>query len=204
MHLIYFDEVKSRPYRQKYYWLGALVVPHFIVQDLESDVNNISKEFFGSSLLSKDTEFHGTEIICGKNHFEQFDDKIRIDIYKRLLKIIDTTNKLLKIFVKIDSEEYYSNALKINEMAFMFLAERANQLMSEIKSIGLLIGDYDHAVIDSSIQQLSQYKSDGTLFQNHEITNLIDTVHYTKSHHSRLIQLADIYVQAKQHFFCKF
>ena len=198
MYIIYFDEVKDRPYKQRYYWLGALAIPHYLALDLETKVNDISNEIFGSPLLSKDTEFHGNEIICAKKHFEQFGDDKRVDIYKRLLKVIDSSDKLLKIYIRIDSDNFYSTTLKINEMAFMFLAERANGLMKQEKSIGLLIGDYDHEVVDSSIKQLSQYKLNGTLFQSHEITNLIDTVHYTKSHHSRLIQLADIYVHSCQ------
>lgn len=65
MYIIYFDEVKNRPHKQRYYWLGALAIPHDLALDLETKVNDISNEVFGSPLLSKDTEFHGNEIICG-------------------------------------------------------------------------------------------------------------------------------------------
>lgn len=153
---------------------------------------------FGSPLLSKDTEFHGNPILCGKNLFKSLDDSERIDIYKKLLMIIDSSDQILKISIRIDSGKYYGSSFKIGEMAFIFLIEKANQLMRSQKTLGLLIGDYDDPIIDVSVRQLSEYKDSGTPYKYEDIHNLIDTVHYSKSHHSRLIQLADIYVHSLQ------
>ncbi|WP_366513996.1 DUF3800 domain-containing protein [Planktotalea sp.] len=46
---------------------------------------------------------------------------------------------------------------------------------------------------------MSEFRLGGTKWsRKHEITNIIDTVHFAKSHHSRLIQLADIYMYCQQ------
>ncbi|HBD9375991.1 TPA: DUF3800 domain-containing protein [Legionella pneumophila] len=196
MYVIYFDEVKSRPHKHKDYLLGALAIPIENAIEIEKEVNNLSLEVFGSPLLSKDTEFHGHPLLCGKGLFANFDDLKRTEIYKKLLTIIYTSEHILRIDISVDSDKYYGKALKINEIAFVFLVERTNQLMVNQNSLGLLIGDYDDPVIDLSVKQLSEYRDSGTPFKSENIHNLVDTVHYAKSHHSRFIQLADIYVHS--------
>ncbi|NDH08074.1 MAG: hypothetical protein EBY16_00350 [Gammaproteobacteria bacterium] len=114
-----------------------------------------------------------------------------------MLAIIDSFEEILKISIRIDSTKFYAS-IGINEMAFIFLVEKANELMRANDSVGLLISDYDDPIIDTSVKQLSEYREIGTPYKNKSIQNLIDTVHYTKSHHSRFIQLADIYVHSLQ------
>ncbi|HAT8712372.1 TPA: DUF3800 domain-containing protein [Legionella pneumophila] len=196
MYIIYFDEVKNRPNKHKDFLLGALAIPMEKAIAIEKEVNDLSFDVFGSSLLSKDTEFHGHPLLCGKGLFVNFDDSKRTEIYKRLLTIIDSFEQILKIYIRVNSDKYYGSSLKINEMAFVFLVEKANELMGAEKTLGLLIGDYDDPVIDLSVKQLSEYKDSGTPFKSKNISNLVDTVHYAKSHHSRFIQLADIYVHS--------
>lgn len=197
MYIIYFDEVKNRPHKQRYYRLGALAIPIDKAKDIEHKVNSLSQDVFGSSLLSKDTEFHGNPLICGHGLFKNYDDCKRIEIYQDLLAIIDSFNEILKIDIRIDADKYFAS-FGINEMAFIFLVEKANELMRENKTHGMLIGDYDEPIIDQSVKDLSEFKTYGTPYQYKEIENLIDTVHYTQSHHSRFIQLADIYVHSLQ------
>jgi len=82
----------------------------------------------------------------------------------------------------------------------MFLCERSSQLMQARGTMGMLIGDRD---TDSSAAKcatsLSSYRVNGTDFQyGQKITNLVDSVHFTHSHLSRFLQLADVYTWLKQ------
>ena len=197
MYLIYFDEVKDRPHKQRYYRVGALAIPIDLTIAIEKKVSELSNDVFGSPLLSEDTEFHGNPLLCGKGLFKNFDSAQRQEIYQKLLAIIDSFEEIFKISIRVDSKKYYAS-IGINEMAFIFLVEKANELMRENDSVGLLIGDYDDPIIDASVKQLSEYREIGTPYKSRNIKNLIDTVHYAKSHHSRFIQLADIYVHSLQ------
>jgi hypothetical protein len=82
----------------------------------------------------------------------------------------------------------------------MFLCERANDLVRVNKSIGMLIGDREsdtHAARYATT--LSGYRAKGTDFAfGREIKNLVDSVHFTQSHLSRFLQLADIHVWIRQ------
>jgi hypothetical protein len=81
------------------------------------------------------------------------------------------------------------------DLAFMFLCERANGLLTRRKSIGLLIGDRESdRVADRFSSTLSAYRKRGTDFAfGTDIANLVDCAHFTHSHLSRLLQLADAY-----------
>jgi hypothetical protein len=82
-----------------------------------------------------------------------------------------------------------------DEIAFMFFCERSNDLCKARRSLGMLIGDResDH-VAERYAVTLSDYKACGTNFEfGRHIENLVDSVHFTHSHLSRFLQLADVY-----------
>ena len=59
----------------------------------------------------------------------------------------------------------------------------------------MLIGDRENdQVADRFARTLSSYRASGTEFAfGHDIHNLVDSVHFSHSHLSRLLQLADAY-----------
>ncbi len=85
-------------------------------------------------------------------------------------------------------------------MAFMLFCEKSNQLMRQFKDIGLLIGDRENTSIASRYaESLSNWRTYRTEYAlGTEIKNLIDTVHFTESHLSRMLQLADIHIWCRQ------
>src|SRR5690606_32667077 len=62
-------------------------------------------------------------------------------------------------------------------------------------SLALLIADEDRDIAGANVASLSAFKARGTDFAfGRPIKRVVDTIHHTRSHHSRLLQLADIYV----------
>src|SRR6266566_9237268 len=77
----------------------------------------------------------------------------------------------------------------------MFLVEKVDDYMEEQDSLALLIADEDKEIAGSNVTSLSGYKARGTDYAfGRPITRVVDTIHHTRSHHSRLLQLADTYV----------
>jgi hypothetical protein len=105
------------------------------------------------------------------------------------------------IDIQINSSKLYESQSS-EDIAFMFLCERSSQLMQSRKQIGMLIGDRDTDKAAARFAtSLSSYRANGTNFEyGQSITNLVDSVHFTQSHLSRFLQLADIYTWLKQ--FC--
>jgi hypothetical protein len=53
--------------------------------------------------------------------------------------------------------------------------------------------------VGPSVASLSRYRAGGTHWdRGRNIENIIDTVHFARSHHSRMIQLADVFLFCMQ------
>jgi len=198
MILFYYDEVKFNPPQQESFWLGGIGVPSEIVAEIEQQVNEVSKDAFGSSLLRKDTEFHGKEICRGNGLFKGFDESVRLAYLERLLKVV-ARDDIFRIYVEIRPKNITHSPKPHDEIAFMFLTEQYNKLLQEQDVIGMMFGDYDEPAIGTSVASLSRFRSGGTEWSRAAgIDRIIDTVHFAKSHHSRMIQLADIFLYCLQ------
>lgn len=198
MHLLYYDEVKYDPPVQKSFWLGGICVAHTEVPSIEARMNALSADIFGSSRLEKATEFHGIEICRGKGNFkgQSFDE--RIAVLRSLLDII-ADGTIYRITVEIIPRNITHSSQAVDEIAFMYFIEQADALFQELNTLGMIFGDYDEPVIGKSVASLSHYRRGGTHWaRGREIQNIVDTVHFAQSHHSRLIQLADVFLYCTQ------
>lgn len=198
MKLIFFDESKNDP-EYPFYHLGGICLDDSILLDVEDKIQKIASDVFGTSELSAATEFHAAEIYHRKKNFKAWGNfGERLDVLKRFIEILSRDDVYL-IDIQINCALLHSEQ-KAEEIAFMFLCERANDLVRARKSVGMLIGDREsdqHAARCATT--LSAYRAQGTDFAfGREIKNLVDSVHFTHSHLSRFLQLADVYVWFNQ------
>lgn len=198
MLVTYFDEVKYQKGRSPYYWLGAIVADATTIWTLEGAVNDLAQEVFGHKLLTKSSEFHAADLMNGHEHFKGWPLDKRLDVLKRLITIFGSTPDLLKVYVRMNVDKMLSSDHE--KMAFMFLAERVNDLLTVKNMPGILIGDRENNTVSGTFAvQLSMFRTQGTKYDfGKQLTHLLDTVHFTDSHHSRMLQLADLHVWLRQ------
>ena len=197
MFLIYFDEVKYHPPAQQNYRLGGIMVDARLVPELEQSVNELSKQCFGSARLSNETEFHAKDIFHGKANFKGREIAARMETLEKLAKIIDRHDEVSKIQIRLYPKRMVSG--KYEDHAFMHLVERTQMQLRSLNGIGMLIGDHERTRVSPATYELSRFRQDGTDYQyGRSIDRLIDTVHFSHSHHSRMLQLADVYMFAVQ------
>ncbi|WP_081749664.1 DUF3800 domain-containing protein [Roseivivax marinus] len=200
MYLFYFDEVKHNPPDQESFWLGGVAVHADDAQPIERRLNEGSNLFFGTEILQRGTEFHGKEIVNGKGSCKHMEIARRAELLSFLLDII-SSDEVLRFYVKINPENITVTQSPPDEIAFMYLVEQINSFLDVRSSLGMMIGDYDEPAINGSVVSLSKYKRSGTYWrQSTTVDKLLDTVHFTKSHHSRFIQLADVYLYCRQFY----
>ena len=196
MLLAYFDEVKYQEGEQPYYWIGGVVVTPEMVKNLEESVNVLSEECFDIATLSRETEFHAKEIFHGKRNFNKWKNiEKRMNVLIRLADILNSQPGLAKIYARIEPAKIFAQ-ISIEDTAFMFFVERVEQYLRSRGLHGMLIGDRENERVSKQFaENLSHYRRYGTNYEfGEELNNLIDTVHFTNSHHSRMLQLADLYV----------
>lgn len=198
MQLIFFDEAKNDDAYPVYH-LGGVCVDEANLGMIEERINQIADQSFGNRILDRETEFHAAEIFHRKAHFKAWDDfGKRLELLSEFIEILSMPEVAL-IDIRIHSSKLHRSQTS-EDIAFMFLCERANQLMRARKLTGMLIGDRDSDRAAARFAtSLSTYRIKGTDFEfGQTITNLVDSVHFTHSHLSRFLQLADIYTWLKQ------
>jgi len=193
MKLIFFDEAKDDD-AYPHYHIGAVCIDETALNGVEAQVNAVAKSAFGTMALSSSTELHAAEIYHRKKNFKSWSDfGKRVDVIVAMARILSEKEARL-IDIQINRSLLYAGQVP-EEIAFMFLCERANDLVAAEKSLGMLIGDResDHLAARLSTT-LSAYRANGTDFAfGRDIHNLVDSVHCTHSHLSRFLQLADVY-----------
>jgi hypothetical protein len=193
MHLVYVDEVKHQGRTQRYHWLGALAFPDSAIQAIDGFLSRLASEFFGTALLDVSSEFHARDIFHGKGPYKGRPVRERVALYTSLLDVIASSGDVGRIAIRIEPEKMIASHYKA--MAFMFLVEKVDAYMTQCRSIALLIADEDKELAGMNVSSLSTYRASGTHYAfGKQIRHIVDTVHHTRSHHSRLLQLADIYV----------
>lgn len=198
MYLIFFDEAKNDP-DYAYYHLGGICIAEQHLSDIEAKINALAIESFGSSVLENGTEFHAAEIYHRKKHFKEWIDPTkRAELLGKFIDIL-SADEVGRISIVINCAKLHDSQ-SAEDIGFMFLVERANSLMRGRQALGMLIGDRESDQLAArSARSLSNYRAKGTDFAyGTQISNLVDSVHFTQSHLSRFLQLADIYTWLKQ------
>lgn len=194
MHLIFFDEAKH-DLDYSHYHIGAVCIEESQLQEIEAQIKLLANKTFGTDKLIVSTEFHAAEIYHRKGNFKDWNEPTRrIQLIGKLAEILSLPEvKLIRIQINTGR---LNSGQSPEDIAFMFLCERANDFVKSKKSLGMLIGDREndhHAARFAST--LSDYRAKGTDFEyGRQINNLVDSVHFTHSHLSRFLQLADVYV----------
>ena len=193
MHLVFFDESKDGP-DYRHYHIGGIGIAEADLAAVERLVNGISEKAFGSVELTRETELHAVDIYHRKGNFKHWADVgERLALLSGFADILSLDLvRLIDIHINCDNLHLGQSA---GEIAFMFLCERANDLVKSERSLGMLIGDRENdRLSDRYARTLSNYRVRGTDFAyGRDIDNLVDSVHFSHSHLSRFLQLADVY-----------
>ena len=193
MHLAYFDENKYSE-DNPYFVIGGYLIPEDKILDLETTLIQIQLNFFGSSALRNDTEFHGKEMLHGKAHFRKRKLSERIQLFEDLTTFV-INNKLPIRMVRIDVNAHrkkYTYPTPEYRLGLMLILER----LEIKKDIGAVFGDYEKDEISRAILDFAEFKVSGStpMHYGRPLGRLVDTVYFTHSHHSRFLQVADVLV----------
>ena len=78
----------------------------------------------------------------------------------------------------------------------MLFLERSCDYLDEVDDLGIVFGDYEKDEVARSVVDFSEYKVGGKtpMHFGRPLGRLVDTVHFTRSRHSRFLQVADVVV----------
>lgn len=196
MRFFYFDETKFDERECPFFFIGGLVFRDKDLQAHEATLSQIQQNFFGTSILTQQTEMHGKEIFHGKAHFKGRKLADRLKLLADLAAFI-TTAQLPVRLVQIDvpaHRQKYRFAQPEYQLGLMLILERFSDYLDEADDLGLVFGDYEKDEITRAVLDFSQFKLAGktTMHLGRPLGRLLDTIYFTHSHHSRFLQAADV------------
>lgn len=197
MHLIYFDENKYTE-ENPFFFIGGVIIEDKKANDLEQTLSQIQYNFFGTNSLTKESEFHGKEILHGKGNCKKRKLAERVQVFKDIGSVI-INNKLPIRMVCIDVKKHkgkYTYPIPEYRLGLMLALERFCDYLDSADDIGIVFGDYEKDEIAKSILDFSQFKTSGKtpMYYGRPLGRLLDTVYFTHSHHSRFLQVADLII----------
>jgi len=195
VHLIYFDENKFSE-QTPYFLIGGILIDSNLVSSYEKILSQIQYNYFGTSVLTKETEFHGIDIFQGKGPHKHKKLEDRIQLLRYIADFI-IQNKIPIRTVCIDVHQHRAqNRYPQPEysLGLQLALESFEEFLEEKNTIGLVFGDYEKDEITQSILDFSQFKLDGKtpLLQGRPFGRIMDTIYFTHSHHSRFLQISDV------------
>ncbi|MGD9920194.1 MAG: DUF3800 domain-containing protein [Pseudorhodoplanes sp.] len=197
LYVAYFDEVKpDAKFGRNRYLVGGLAIPMTDIGALEKKLTKLAFDTFGSTDLVPETEFHADYIYRAKSHYKGWDMQKRADLLGTLCGIISET-PMHRVYASINLEKLYKPE-DAAEFAFAHFIERLQMAVGTSPCI--LIGDLDDEQVRAMVRDFSRFRQQGTPWAyGIEIGSVVDSVHFCRSHHSRLVQLADAYVWLETH-----
>lgn len=193
MHIAYFDEVKPNIKLGRHnYVIAGIVVDVNHIKQMENNISEIAIDVFGTSNLTVETEFHAIYLYFVKGPFRGMDVNKRLEIISRLAQNFKERDKIKLVYSVINTSKLVSNTDPAGQ-AFMHFVERVHGCIPS-NEFCIMIGDLDLERSNSVISSFQKYRNEKTPYQyGIKISKIIDTVHFCRSHHSRMIQLADLY-----------
>lgn len=203
MHLIYFDETKHSE-QFPFFFIGGLLIPETKIAQSESALSQIQYNFFGTSILSRQTELHGQEMFQGKGVFKQRKLEDQLKVFEQIGEfLIDHQIPLRLVSIDVNSHRAkYKYPQPEYSLGLQLVLERFCDYLDQRDDRGIVFGDYEEDEITRSILDFSQFKQTGKtpMYRGRPLGRLIDTIYFTHSHHSHFLQAADVVVYLANRF----
>lgn len=197
MYLAYFDENKFDD-KNPHFVIGGFLLESTKALAIEGVLQQIQFNFFGSSILRKDNEFHGKDILHGKAKYKRRTLSDRIRLFEDLASVVINNRRPVRLIsIDVEMHKYrYAYPMPEYRLGLMLILERFCDYLDLVDDLGIVFGDFEKDEVNSSIVDFSEFKLIGStpMYHGRPLGRLLDTVYFTQSHHSRYLQLADVLV----------
>jgi hypothetical protein len=174
--------------------LGAVVVDARAARLIENGLDSLLRDYSGKFGLSEHTELHGHPLFQGRDEWREVPTRVRINIYRRAMAVVGSSGASI-VLRGMDIERQQRRYLRPDpphEVVLGHLLERVNAYAREHDLWALVLADEVHSQ-DRHRTNVRDFRSAGTPgYRSSTLPRLLDTIHFAPSHHSRLLQAADL------------
>lgn len=196
MKLFYLDEAGNTGGKvdpdQPLHIIGALIVDGDVARHMELRLIEIADQYFGRNATNDDFEFKGSDIKSGDGYCKGIAPAVRIQLVKDLIAVLGQFDAKF-MYAGIDKEKQPSSRYP-HELAFQFISERAQDLLSGEDGYGLIVADQGSGLDAYLINRMHHYKrhNTGWGWRPTQINNIVGAIHYVDSCDDWLVQLSDV------------
>lgn len=209
MYLFYLDEAGNTwldldNKQQPIHYISWFAVKDTEIKKLDNALKSILPMFLPYS-QNYDFEFHGIDMVWWKKYYKKFSIEKRLQALDALIKIYKRHNLTFFSYwlSKAAHKKQYIQPFHPHNVVFKQLIEQIDEFLEEKNEQWILIMDRNDDVGQDIINDFQSYKDKWTWFWSfkRELKHLVDTVYYTESYNSNILQLADViwYIYASYH-----
>lgn len=195
MLLCYVDE----SFKDDFYGFGALMADAEQTQRLTNRMHEIVSAL-GEYGVDAREEIHAHPVFHGKDVWDAVPPRVRVKVFIDVVEAVCSSGvTVLLRGVQPDRLVRYQDARGFpdrhgpEQVAFQHLLQRADQTAAARDTHALVIAD-ERADRDRHRERFAVYQAYGTpgTYMHTRLERLLDTVHFAPSHHSRMLQVADL------------
>jgi hypothetical protein len=182
-----------------YAFAGVLANEH-ATKALTDALNRIMLQASVDYGLDPKTEIHAHEMFHGTKEWAGVGARARVNVFEKVVDAVvdaDVTILLRGIREKRlrarQAREHYPVQFPPEQVCFQHILQRANAVAVRQDTYALIIAD-ERGDRDRHRERFATYQTRGTpgVYMHTTLNNLLDTVHFAPSHHSRMLQVADV------------
>jgi hypothetical protein len=197
LYILYLDESGKSGLKdpvQPYFVLGGVIVKHEDWRAIETYFERALEPIVPRTLRPVGWELHMVDIEYGKGYCTQVPRATRRKLCETALDVIEHFDLTVLVMV-IDKRKMTTKTAWMKKpmdvWAYEFMVERYQHLLRRQQELGIVVGDEQKGTEALSRSQHAIWRRSGTSALN-RVDRVIETVFFVPSHHSLMLQLADI------------
>ena len=196
MLLCFVDE----SFKGDFYGFAAIIADEHATKGLTEALNKIVHQAAVDFGVPRKSEIHGYPLFHGEDDWKDVGARARVRVFTQVVDAIAEADVtiLLRAVSRgrlLDRQSYTNYPVNFppEQVCFQHILQRADRVARAAHTHALMIAD-ERGDRDRHRERFAMYQTQGTpgVYMQTKLDRLLDTVHFAPSHHSRMIQAADM------------
>lgn len=196
MLLAFVDESDHGDFR----CFAAVVADEVATKDLTDRLNRLVRQASVDFGVPQTAEIHGHPLFHGKDDWKGVGARARAGLHEKVIDAVigaDVTILLRSVseqrLRQRQEQKNYPTRFPAEQVCFQHILQRVDRVAEQRQTYALVIAD-ERGDRERHRERFATYQTEGTpgVYMHTTLGSLLDTVHFAPSHHSRMLQAADM------------
>ncbi|MBT0567690.1 DUF3800 domain-containing protein [Williamsia sp. CHRR-6] len=183
-----------------FHCFGAVLADENATKQLTERLNSLMRRACFDYGIPQNTEFHAHPMFHGKDAWQTVGQRARANLHEKVVDaIVESDVSLLlrhvsrKRLADRQDRKGYPERFPPEQVCFQHVLQRIDRVAQARSTYALVIAD-ERGDRERHRERFATYQVAGTpgIYRHTTLPRLLDTVHFAPSHHSRMLQAADM------------